>query len=171
MRSPRSILAAGLCFVLAAGVFACAAAAANGHRRPHPPGTGVPTTPAYSETHFGLTCTWADGHGAATTCGRADGSGLRVSVSQRLVTVRSASGKVLFMRVQSKRARRPSAPPTAGVAFSHSDGNVLCLWSAANGGGALCRTADGRGYTVGVLSTVAVVISDASDIVFIGKQP
>jgi hypothetical protein len=171
MRSPRSLLAAGTALTLAAGAFACAAGASSAHRGPRPPARGGPTTSSYSETHFGLTCVWASGRSAATTCSRADGTGLHVTVSQRLVTVQSVNGKVLFARLQSRRSRRPAPQPTASVAFSHSDGNVLCQWSTANGGGALCRTADGRGYTVGVLSTVAVVISDASDIVFIGKQP
>jgi len=162
---------------LAAGPPAGAAPpGAGGHWRPGPhrggpgpPGNGA-RTGAYSETHFGLTCTWSRALGSAV-CARADGTGLQVTVSRRLVTVRAQGGAVVFSRAQPRGSRRPAAPPGAGAAFSHSDGNVLCQWSSASGGSALCRAADGTGYTAGVLSTVAVVISDSSSIVFIGKQP
>lgn len=167
-------------FTLLAGVCASAAVAAPaGHGRPgrpdpsppaaSPRGPGAPAA-GYSETHFGLTCTWSGGFGGYATCARADGTGLQVAVSRRLVVVRSAGGKIVFWRAQPRRSRRPPPAPTASVAYSHSDGNVACQWSTASGGGALCRAADGRGYTAGVLSTVAVVISDSSNIVFIGKQ-
>ncbi len=172
-------------FLAVLALLACvsAAAGATSGRGRHPPRPGraapnEPTAPAapagtsYSETHLGLTCVWSSDGGGSVTCAKADGTGLHVSVSQRLVTVRSARGRIVFARAQPGRSRREPAPAptTASVAFTHSDGNVLCQWSSAGGGGALCRAADGRGYTVGVLSTVAVVISDSSNIVYIGKQ-
>ena len=169
--------------VLALLACAGAAAAAPSGRGRHPPGPGrsaptLPTTPtapagtSYSETHLGLTCVWTSAAGGSVTCAKSDGTGLHVSVSRRLVVVRSADGRIVFARAQPRRSKRATSPPgtTASVAFTHSDGNVLCQWSTAGGGGALCRASDGRGYTAGVLSTVAVVISDSSNIVFIGKQ-
>ena len=150
----------------------CPAAAWAGHGKPPGrPGGPKSAKGGYAETEYGLTCTWSRSGGGSVTCGKADGSGLLVVVSRKLVQVTGPDGTVLFSSPQPKRSRGKRPPATAGVTFTHSGSGLVCEWSTANGGAVLCGTTDRRGYAVGVWSTVAVVIDATSKVVYIGKQP
>ena len=158
---------------LAAGALVlCPGAAWAGHGRP--PGTPGPTGPprgGYTETHYGLTCTWSRGGGGSVSCAKADGTGLAVLVSRKLARVSGPDGTVLFSNAQPTHARGTGRPPSAGVTDTWTQSRLVCEWSTANGGAVLCGTSDRRGYAVGVWSTVAVVIDASSRVVYIGKQP
>jgi hypothetical protein len=125
---------------------------------------------AHTETHDSLTCTWAVQGGGSVTCGRANGTGLRIVVSRKLVQVRSAGGAVVFSRRQPAHARGAAREPGAGVVFRYTEGDLLCEWTTAGGGGVFCGAADRHGYAAGLLPTVATVLSGSNDIVFIRKQ-
>jgi hypothetical protein len=156
----------------------CPAAAWAGHGKPPgTPGGSKPAKPAkptkggFAETQYGLTCTWTKSGGGSVTCGKADGSGLVVSVSRKIAQVTGDDGTVLFTSAQPKHVRGKGRPLTPGVTFSHSQSGLVCEWSTANGGAVICGTTDRRGLAVGVWSSVAVVIDATSKVVYIGKQP
>jgi hypothetical protein len=150
----------------------CPAAAWAGHGKPPGKPAGPrPTKGAFAETQYGLTCTWSRSGGGSVSCGNADGSGLLVAVSRKLVQVTGVDGGVLFSSPQPNHSRGKGRPPTTGVTFTHAQNGIVCEWSTANGGAVLCGTTDRRGYAVGVWSTVAVVIDATSKVVYIGKQP
>jgi hypothetical protein len=124
-----------------------------------------------TESQGGYTCTWASTGGGSVTCARSSGVGLRIVVSRKVVQVRTAAGVVLLSRRQPAHAHGPVRERPAGVVFSHSEDGLLCEWSSPSGGAVFCGTADRRGYTAGVLPTVATVLSSTGSIVYIGKQP
>lgn len=150
----------------------CPGAAFAGRGKPpgYPHDRGKPAAAGYSETHYGLTCTWSKG-GEFVSCAKADGTGLAVQVSRKLVQVTGPGGTILFSSLQPKHTRGRGRPATAGVTFKHSQSGLVCEWSTANGGAVLCGTSDRRGYAAGVWSSVAVVIDASSKVVYIGKQP
>src|SRR5581483_1411476 len=135
-------------------------------------GHGKPPAPhSTTVTRGALSCTWASHGGGSVSCARADGSGLRIVVSGKLVQVQSPGGATLFSRRQPARPRGPAREPGTGVVFRHVEDDLLCEWTTAGGGGVFCGAADRRGYAAGLLPTVATVLSASSDIVFIRKQP
>lgn len=134
---------------------------ANGGSEPH----------TYSEAHNGFTCRWGSSGAPSVTCGRSDGTGLRVTVSRTLVQVAGPTGPTLFSRAQPRRRRGPARQRGKGVAFTHVQDGLACEWRTADGGGVLCGAADRRGYAAGVLPTVATVLDGAGSIVYLGKQP
>jgi hypothetical protein len=124
-----------------------------------------------SRTHNHITCTWRTELGGAALCGRADGTGDIVVVSQTIVMVKSAKAKILFVRNQPNHSRGFGPLHDTRITATETHNKVTCHWSALDGGAAGCNKASRHGF-VGLISRRHVFVStEASKLVFTGNQP
>jgi hypothetical protein len=123
-----------------------------------------------AHTYAGITCRWPP----ITTpddvaiCQLATETGFAVAVARRFVIVLSwKTGKRVFVRNQSDQS--PGFGPLNDKRIFHSEAHrgIVCYWSRAGGGTALCSRADRHGYLAGVSRSAAIVLNEHSKIVFL----
>lgn len=125
----------------------------------------------YKVTHDHVTCAWRTELGGSSLCIKADGTGLITVVSQPVVIVELATGKIRFLRNQPEHSSGFGQLNDKRVTFTHTQNNVTCAWTAVAGGAALCNQASRHGYVAGVTQKYVMVISETNKVVYTANQP
>ncbi len=126
-----------------------------------------------TRTYAGITCVWpASTSEGFAYCGRADGVGFLIAVGHQFVFVkRIQSTKFVFFRNQPTHSAGFAPFHDKRVFHSETHRGIVCVWSRVGGGTAFCNRADNHGFLGGVSHYQAMVINEASKIVFIRNQP
>jgi hypothetical protein len=122
-----------------------------------------------AHTDAGITCNWPrttpDG---VAVCQLATGTSLGIAVGRRSVIVfrPGTVGKRLFVRNQPDHSPGLGRLNDKRTFHSETHRGIVCNWSMAGGGIAICNRADRHGYVAGVSKSAAIVLNEDGRIVF-----
>jgi hypothetical protein len=121
-------------------------------------------------TYAGITCTWpkeTDG----VVCQRAKGRGFAFAISQHMVLVRTARGRIEFFESQPMRSPGFGSLDDPTIFHRETHRGMTCYWSRLYGGGAGCTPANLDGYAAFVGHNLVLVLNEVSTTVFRRNQP